>query len=346
MGGRVVWRRGLGYAAHVMAEPRSVIIVGNFEGLHLGHQALFARARRIADQRDAQVVARVFSRHPIAELRPHQAPAIVMHQQQKAEALQAVGVNRIDWLEPTPQLLNLTPRAFVEQTVTMHNAVAMVEGANFRFGHRRAGNTAELIALGEALDFEVVIVDLVPVALTDKLMARSSSTLVRWLISHGRVADAAVCLGRPWVMRGRVIAGDQRGRTLGSPTANLDTAAQMLPADAVYARNCDIDGACYLAAISVGTRPTFGGGDRTCEVFVLDYEGDLYGRTLDVRMLRWLREQRPFVDAHALGKQIAHDVATIRDLRRVGLLNPATGRTQATAGLEASACAGERSQAP
>ena len=301
---------------------RSVMLVGNFDGLHLGHQALFAEARRIADERDAAVVAVTFLRHPISVLRPDHVPPTIAHRTQRTELLADAGADHIDWLDPTPGLLALTPEVFIRQMVERHQPVAMVEGTNFRFGHRRAGDTRSLRELGERLGFEVAIVDLLEVTLGDKLRARVSSTLVRWLIGHGRVADAAICLGRPWALRGDVVEGERRGRELGLRTANLDTTPQMLPADGVYADDVDIDGQRCLAAVSVGTKPTFGGSARTCEAHVLDYDGDLYGRALTLRMCRWLRDQWAFASPEQLRRQTADDIERIRTFGRQDLLTP------------------------
>jgi len=299
------------------------MLVGNFDGLHRGHQALFAAARRIADQRDARVVAVTFTQHPVAVLRPETEMQVISHRAQRAELLTDAGAEEIDWLEPTPGLLGLSPEQFIRQMVDRHHPVAMVEGPNFRFGRKRAGDVETLGAIGRQLDFDVHVEPMVRVTLRDKLQARVSSSLIRWLLSCGRVADAAIALGRPWTLRGEVIEGDARGRTLGIRTANLDTTPQMLPADGVYAGDLEIDGDRHLAAVSVGVKPTFAGSRRTCEVHVLDYAGDLYGRSLAVRMHRWLRDQRRFPDAAGLVAQIEYDVRTLRQYDATDLLAPA-----------------------
>jgi len=299
------------------------MLVGNFDGLHRGHQALFAAARRIADQRDARIVAVTFIQHPAAVLRPEADVQVISHRTQRADLLTEAGAGEIDWLDPTPGLLELSPARFIRQMVDRHHPVAMVEGTNFRFGHKRAGDVETLGAIGRQLDFDVHVEPMVRVTLRDKLQARVSSSLIRWLLSCGRVADAAIALGRPWTLRGDVVEGDARGRELGIRTANLDTTPQMLPVDGVYGGDLEIDGARHLAAVSVGVKPTFAGSQRTCEAHVLDYAGDLYGKSLSIRMHRWLRDQRRFPDAAGLVAQIEHDVRTLRQYDATDLLAPA-----------------------
>jgi len=312
---------------------RSVLLVGNFDGLHLGHQRLLEEARRLASPHDARVVVVTFLEHPATVLRPDRAPPTVLHRDQREAALRAFGADRIEWLDPRDGVLQLTPERFIESLVERHRPLAMVEGVNFRFGRKRAGDTETLRDLGRAMGFDVLALDLELVALRDKTLAPVSSSLIRWLIGHGRLADVALCLDRPWPLRGVVGRGERRGRTLDAPTANLDTAPQMLPADGVYAGLATIEpepgGAAAaepdrrLAAISVGPRPTFDRPERTCEVFLLDYEGDLYGRTLTVEPTRWLRDQRRFPDAEALKRQIGRDVGWVHQLARHDMLDPA-----------------------
>lgn len=310
-----------------MPPPRSVITIGSFDGLHRGHQRLLAEARRLADPRGARVVAVTFTDHPATVLSPDHAPPVILHRDQRERALRQAGADAVDWLDPAGGVLQLDPAEFIEMIVEAHDPIALVEGRNFRFGRKRAGDTETLAALGAKMGFELRVLDLELVALRDKTLAPLSSSLVRWMIGEGRVADATLCLNRPWAMRGRVVPGAQRGRDLGSPTANLQTTPQMLPADGVYAGLARIDDEPgeHLAALSVGTRPTFDQDPhpRAAEVFLLDYEGDLYDKTLTVDVLRWLRDQRAFPTAEALKRQIGHDVAWTRRLADRDLLDPA-----------------------
>lgn len=309
-----------------MNQPPTVMVIGNFDGVHRGHLALFGQARRLADDYDGRVVAVTFTSHPIAVLRPDQAPHQVMHRDQRETALRDAGADDICWLEPTREILSLSPRSFIERMVEQYQPMAAVEGQNFHFGHKRQGDSKLLRELGKAMGFDVMVADLVRVALADKTIVRVSSTLVRWLLGNGRMGDVTRCMGRAWRIKGHVVAGEQRGRTLGAPTANLDVRPQMLPADGVYAGRATIDDREHLVAVSVGTKPTFGGDQRVCEAFVLDHDADLYGKALSVSMIRYLRDQWRFADADALRRQIDRDVKTIRQHEAAGLLDPADSK--------------------
>ncbi len=165
------------------------------------------------------------------------------------------------------------------------------------------------------------ILDPVEVALLDLQVVEVNSSLVRWLLACGRVRDAAICLGRPYLLRGRVVSGHKRGRSIGVPTANLACEDQLVPLDGVYAGRCRVDDQAYPAAVSIGTLPTFGeNARRQVEAHVLDYTGDLYGQILEVEVLDWIREQRRYDGVEPLKVQISRDIAITRG--RAGL-NPA-----------------------
>ncbi len=305
-----------------MTQTPTVVVIGNFDGLHRGHASLFARARALADARGGRVVAMPFTRHPRRALRPEKAPPTVLHQDQRAARLADLGAE-IDWLDPERSLLEQTAEQFISSIVERFQPIAVVEGANFRFGRNRIGDIQALERMGSEHGFEAVVEPLVVVRLRDKTLATVSTSLVRWLLLHGRVADATLCLGRPWQMQGRVVEGDRRGTLIGVPTANLDTAPQMLPADGVYAGFADVDGRAYPAALSVGRKPTFGGAQRLAEAHLLGYDGDLYGRTLRIDVLRYRRDQWRMPDVDALRRQLADDMAFIRAAADGDLLDPA-----------------------
>ena len=299
-----------------------MIVVGNFDGVHVGHRALFAEARRLADARGGEVVAVTFDRHPIAVLRPGQEPPMLMRVDRRAEVLAEAGADRVEWLSPDEAMLSQEPESFVRGLVEQLQPIAFVEGRSFRFGKSRRGGPDELRGYGEAMGFAAHILDLQMVTLRDKTLAPVSSTFVRWLVGWGRMSDAAICLGRPWELVGRVVEGERRGRELGVPTANLEMSGMMLPADGVYAGEVDVDGRTYVAAISVGRKPTFEHKGRLAEVHLLDFDGDLYGRVLRVNVLRWVREQLAFAGVGALRRQLAYDLETIGGLAGAGLLDP------------------------
>ena len=302
---------------------RTVITIGNFDGVHRGHGRILARARQIADARGASVVAMAFDPHPATVLRPGTEPPRLLGRAQKISCLQEAGADSVVILTPTPQLLGQSPDQFVRDLVRTHRPVAFVEGPNFRFGHGRRGDVARLRELGKEHGFDMEVVEAVELALNDLLLVPVSSSLVRWLVALGRVADAARCLGRPYGLGGSVVHGDRRGRSLGVPTANLLAAPQehVVPADGVYAGLVKVpEGTVHAAAISVGNRPTFPGTERLVESHVLDFTADLYGQRIEVRFCRWLRDQQPFPDAGSLKAQLSRDVARTRDLWNAGLL--------------------------
>jgi len=299
---------------------RSVVSVGNFDGVHAGHAALLDRACAEARRIEARVVILTFDPHPAATLAPHRVPPRLTTMAQRREALAALGADDIVRLEPTRELLGLEPREFVERLIDEHGMAGMVEGSDFRFGRRRAGDAAALRSLGAELGFETHIVDAAEVDLTDQSLVRASSSITRWLIECGRVLDAWRVLGRPHELLGEVVRGDRRGRDLGFPTANLRTGL-LPPADGVYAAVAVLDDDRELpAAVSVGTNPQFDGQSRTIEAHLLDAERDgdaiagfgEYGWTLRLRLVGWVRDQTRFESVEHLIDQIALDCRRVR----------------------------------
>lgn len=324
-----------------MTQTPSVLTIGTFDGVHAGHAALLARARQLAEVRDALVVAMAFDPHPLAALRPDQAPARLTSFPQRERLLLAAGAHRVVRLEPTPEFLALTAEAFIDGICRDWNPLAFVEGPDFRFGKGRGGDVESLLARGRQSGFDVEVVPPVAVALSDHTIAPASSTLARWLITNGRIADAAIVLGRPYELEGIVERGDRRGRTIGFPTANLRTDC-LAPADGVYAGEASLeDGRTFAAAVSVGTKPTFGAGGRAVEALLLDApsEGDAvvglpeYGWKVRLRFTAWVREQVRFHSVEALVEQMHRDCARIRALRPTPP-DAVAGRTL----LETAAC--------
>ena len=211
----------------------SVLSIGTFDGVHLGHQALIRRAREIARENPGtRVVALVFKPNPLEVLRPEAAPPrLSMFEQRKAWIL-AAGADEVVRLEPTREFLAESPEQFVNECVAKYRPVAFVEGDDFHFGRARAGNNALLAEMGRTMGFGVEVVPTVSIALTDHQLVSARSTIVRWLLGNGRVRDAAIVLDRPYELIGTVVRGDRRGRTIGFPTANLETPT-LVPADGV-----------------------------------------------------------------------------------------------------------------
>jgi riboflavin kinase/FMN adenylyltransferase len=241
----------------------------------------------------------------------------------KSEALRAAGADRVELLEPTRELLSQEPEAFIKRLIEGFHPVGLVEGHDFRFGKDRRGDEKLLRAAGERHGFQVEMVEPVAVPLSDQMLTPVSSTLVRWLLSHGRVFDAARCLGTDYELTAPVVAGRQVGRSIGTHTANLDLSAlpRLIPADGVYAGTVRLrDNGVHPAAISVGSQPTFEGQTRSVEAHLLDYHGDLYGQVISVAFSRWVRDQRKFPDTEALKQQIHRDIETTRRWQKLGYL--------------------------
>ena len=298
-----------------MAGP-TVITVGNFDGVHIGHQAIVRAARDLAAACGAGVLAVTFDPPPVALINPERNPPQVMTLEDRCRWLRDAGADHVAVLRPDRALLGLGAEPFIEQLVEQHDAVGFVEGEDFRFGRARGGDIAFLSAMGARRGFEVRGLSRVTVQLSDQTTAPVSSSLVRWLIGRGRVEDAAACLGRSWEMTAEVIRGEQRGRAIGVPTANLDLSAydgRILPMDGVYAGQALLDdGSTYPAAISVGTKPTFGEKRLAVEAHLIGYRpaqpDALYGRSITLGFARWLRDQYPFPNADELVAQLHRDI--------------------------------------
>jgi riboflavin kinase/FMN adenylyltransferase len=304
---------------------RTAVTVGNFDGVHRGHVALIERARELVGPPSdgGHVVALVFWPHPISRLRPDHAPDNISSFEQRRRWLLEAGADDVVQLEPTEDLLRLTPETFIDRVVAEHQPDWFVEGPDFHFGARRAGNIETLRALGRDRQFEVDIIDPVQAATTDQILVTASSTIARWLLIQGRMLDAQVVLGRPYEVEGIVVPGHQRGRELGYPTANIRTVT-LLPRDGVYAGWATTpDGARKMAAISVGTNPTFGDRKRSLEAFILDWDGvepeeDVYEWPIRMTIDIWLRDQVRYDSVAPLIAQIDRDVARVRDTLQRG----------------------------
>lgn len=312
-----------------MPQP-CVITIGNFDGVHCGHRAIVARALQLAKQLNVSVKAITFDPHPASILRPEATPSRLTSADDKQRFLREAGAGDVQVLAPTPSLLSLTAEEFVQRMADEHHPVAMVEGTDFRFGAGREGDVATLTTLGETHNFAVEIVESIEVALSDHQIAPVRSSFIRWLIQHGRMADAAICLGRPYTLTSVVEQGEQRGRTIGVPTANLaaDSLAEFtIPKHGVYAGVAKLaDGQTFAAAISIGTKPSFAGDTQVIEAHLLNFAGDLYGQPITLHLSRWLRDQSPFPSLAALKSQLARDIEAVRTLGTTSqLLEPIRG---------------------
>lgn len=286
-----------------------VATIGNFDGVHLGHRALIDSARRAAG--GGRVVAVTFEPLPAAVLRPAAAPARLTPGEVRAALLRDAGCDEVRVIDPRGGLLGESPAEFVAALRADLPFDAVVEGGDFRFGRGRAGDVGTLREIGAGSGFRCVEVESVSAPLADGTVVDARSSAIRWMLSMGRVADAARLLGRPHSLRGTVARGDQRGRLLGFPTANVTGPDAMLPADGVYGGRAVADGREWPAAISVGVKPTFGGSGRTCEVHLVgaQFPLDRYGWAIEVHFERWIRGQWRFPGPDALVARLREDVA-------------------------------------
>ena len=300
----------------------AVVTIGAYDGVHLGHQAVLRLVRELATAREREAVCLTFDRHPAEVVRPETAPEVLTPLEQKLELLHATG-----YLDTTCVLTFDVARSrepaedFVQNDLVDGLAAKLVVvGADFHFGHRRHGNVRLLEQMGAELGFEVLGLGLVSVE-GDPRGLPYSSTEIRRLLAQGDVAGAARLLGRPprpHEVRGTVIRGDERGRELGYPTANISVPGRIcLPADGIYAGTFIAeDGVERASALSLGRRPTFytDAPSSLLEAYVLDFDGDLYDQRVKVRFVERIRNEEHFPSVDALVEQIAKDVDVARSI--------------------------------
>jgi riboflavin kinase / FMN adenylyltransferase len=294
----------------------SAVTIGKFDGLHIGHRSVLQQLRELADKRGLTSTVVTFDRNPLQLLAPEKCPDALVGNAQKRELLAGAGVDATLMLHFDRALADESPELFIESVLTgaLHAQVVLC-GADFRFGSRGAGDVELLRRVGIANGFDVVILDDVRV---DGLSGprRASATWVRELLAEGRVREAAALLGRLPSIRSTVVHGEQRGRELGYPTANLDPAIEgYLPADGVYATWAKIDGVSYGSATSIGNNPTFDGiPQHQVETHLFDQRLDLYDRPIELQFVDYLRPMNKFASTDALTEQLRDDDARIRQI--------------------------------
>lgn len=288
----------------------AAVAIGNFDGVHVGHRALIARARELAAANDALAVALTFDPHPSALLAPAHAPRLLTSMERRIELLAEAGVDAVV-VEPfTHELAGIAPSAFVDDIVIFAlRARAIVVGYDFSYGQGRTGTVAALCAHGVHAGIEVAVV---PAVTVDDEIA--GSTRIRGHLKAGDLARAERMLGRPWDVDGIVVRGAQRGRAIGVPTANIDPAVELAIAPGIYAVTLSVEGGPALPAVaSLGTNPTFvEDGGLVLEVHVLDFSGDLYDRRVRTTFIARLRDELKFSSVDALVEQIRRDIAEAR----------------------------------
>ena len=290
---------------------RAVIVaLGNFDGVHLGHRTVLARAAEEAGRRGGRVVAATFWPHPRSVIGRGQPPGLLTTLEARREELLRAGAEEVCVVPFDEALSKKSPEEFVGAVLVGElGAAVVVVGENFRFGYKAAGDVGDLTRImrehgGDAYAVEV-----------EGGREGISSTHIRSLLLEGDVAGAGELLGRPYALRGEVVVGARRGRTIGFPTANVrPDPAVVVPARGVYACLFRVGEDVYAACTNVGVAPTFERGESRIEAYVLDFEEDLYGRIVEVRFLQWIRGERRFGGVEELKEQIGRDVEEARRL--------------------------------
>ncbi|HWK43388.1 MAG TPA: bifunctional riboflavin kinase/FAD synthetase [Stellaceae bacterium] len=305
----------------------AVLALGNFDGVHRGHQAVIGMAGEIARRLRAPLGVLTFEPHPRQVFRPTDAPFRLTPFRIKARLIEALGVDLLVSLHFDRKFAALTAEAFVQTVLIDGLGVRhVVVGYDFVFGHGRAGTTQRLSEMAAVAGFGITTVSPVAADASEAGGEILSSTRVRDHLIAGKPPAAAALLGRPWEIDGRVEPGDQRGRTIGFPTANLSLDDYLRPASGVYAVRAGIEGpggtVWHDAVANLGTRPTVDGTDLRLEVHLFDFAGDLYGRHLRVALVDYLRPEMKFSGLDALKAQIALDSTRAREILAAAKLPP------------------------
>ena len=288
----------------------TVLTIGSFDGIHRGHQYLISRVINRAKETDAASALVTLHPHPKVVLRPESPLQYLSTIEERLDLLTPLGLDYAVVFPFSLELSQIRARDFVQLLLDHLNMKEIFCGADFALGYKREGNVEFLRALGKEKGFSVTVVE--PQKFDGEIM---SSTHIRQSIAEGDLESATRSLGRYPSLRGRVIKGDQRGRQLGFPTANLAVAERrLIPADGIYAVRAKIGEQWFGGAASIGIRPTFGGGHRTVEVYVLDFDGDLYDQVIEVQFIKRLRPEMKFDNVQALIAQMQQDVAQAREV--------------------------------
>ncbi len=298
---------------------RTVITIGVYDGVHVGHRTVISQVRERAAREGAKSVVVTFDRHPLSVVRPEAAPRLLANLDQKLSLLESTGVDAVVIVPFNEAQANETPVEFVERVlVNSLAAKVVIVGSDFHFGHMRQGNVTLLREMGERHDFSCEPVVLVPRA--DGIDEPVSSTAIRRALAGGEIDTASRMLGRPYEVRGTVVAGDQRGRTIGFPTANVQIPNGMcMPSDGVYAGlYTRPDGSEHATAINLGRRPTFYANQDASllEAYLMDFSGDLYGEDASVKFLAFLRSEKQFSGIDELKQQLQLDIEHARQAVR------------------------------
>ena len=290
--------------------PYPVTAIGNFDGVHLGHRAILKAAIDHARAAGGTAFALTFDPLPAKLLAPARAPRLILTPDDKLETLRLSGIDGVIVLDFTLELSLLSPRDFVRDCLRGKIGVReVVVGHSVNFGHNRAGNAAMMVELGREFGFDTEVVGPIKIGGIEV-----SSTKVREAIAAGDLRGAARLLGRYHFLRGPVVRGRERGRTIGFPTANLASETECIPPDGVYATRVILDDGAYPAIANIGMRPTFSESERSIEAHIFDFTRDIYGMRIKLELVERIRAERKFDNADALKAQIALDLSKVREI--------------------------------
>jgi riboflavin kinase/FMN adenylyltransferase len=295
----------------------AAITIGNFDGVHIGHQALFHRVIEKADALGGTSIAMTFEPHPLRVLKQNGHPPLITLHEQKRELIEKTGIDVLICVRFTSQFADITAKSFVEDTLVRRIGMkAIVIGRDYTFGKNREGNLELLKSYGEQLGFDVIVVDwIIPVQNTPD---RISSTRIRELVMEGEVVGAHKMLGRDYQVRGMVESGrDRGGKLLGFPTANIKLHDELCPKAGVYAVTVECRDKTYKGVANIGYSPTFDDHLFTVEVHILDFNDDIYGQKIRVNFAKRIRDEIKFSGIDQLIEQIKSDIATAREILSV-----------------------------
>ena len=292
--------------------PNAVVTIGNFDGVHLGHREIFRRVKREAAALGGVSLVITFIPHPIKMLGVHKGLRLINTYAEKELLLEASGIDYLLIIPFTAEFASISAERFVRDILVGAIGVRkLIIGYDYAFGKNRQGDVAMLRHMGDDLGFTVDVLE--PIALSGLVY---SSTAVRRMIAEGDVRGVVRLIGRHFSVGGTVVHGKQRGKGLGFPTANLQTDKELIPKPGVYAVKVKVDDATYDGACNIGDNPTFGNGSLSIEVFIFDFDGDIYGREVRLYFVDRIRDEVTFPNPQALQEAIARDVARCREILR------------------------------
>jgi riboflavin kinase/FMN adenylyltransferase len=288
----------------------AVITIGNFDGVHIGHQALFHEVIEKADAIDGTSIAMTFDPHPIRVLQKNNNPPLITLQEQKTELIERSGMEVLICIPFTKQFASLSAEDFIKNLLIEKIGMkAIIVGGDYTFGKNREGNLAVLTSFASQLGYEVIVADWIKAA--QKASDRISSTKIRELVMTGKVEPARKMLGRHYQIRGRVVKGrDRGGKLLGIPTANINLQDELCPKTGIYAVTVEYNNRIYKGVANIGYSPTFDDNEFTVEVHLLNFAENIYDEKIRVNFIERIRDEKKFSDISELKEQINQDIKT------------------------------------